>query len=68
MGFIEFLVLCFVVVGIAWLAVWALGYFWTGHPAIIDKVIWGIAIAIILVTLIRATGLLAHDPQIPKLR
>ena len=65
MGFLEFIILCFLVLAIAWMATWALGYFLPGHPAIVDKLIWGIAVAIILITLLQATGIMKHDPQIP---
>lgn len=67
MGFLEFLILCFVTLALAWVAVWALGQFLPGHPGIVDTLIWGIAILIILIALARATGILSHDPQIPKL-
>jgi len=65
MGFIEFLILCFVVLVAAALFVWAANYFAPGHPAIVDKLAWGVAILIILVVLLRATGILSHDVQIP---
>lgn len=66
MGFVEFLILCAITVAIAYAAVWLLGYFLPGHPAIVDKIIWGVAILIIVMQLLKATGLLSHDPQIPK--
>ena len=65
MGFFAFIVLCFVVCAIAWLGVWLISYFIPGVPAIVPKIIWGVAIFIILMTLLRATGLLTYDPKIP---
>jgi hypothetical protein len=65
MGIIEFLIIVVVVVFACWLAVYAIGYIAPGHPAIIDKIIWGVAILIILVLLLQATGILAHDVRIP---
>lgn len=67
MGFVEFLLLVFITLGIAYGAVWALGYFLPGHPAVVDTVIWGVAVLIIVMALLKATGVMSHDPQIPKL-
>ncbi len=67
MGLGEFILFCGIVVGIAWGGVWALGYFLPGHPGIVDKIIWGLAIIIIVAKALHATGLLSHDPQIPRL-
>ncbi len=66
MGFIAFLILCFVVLVAAAIFVWAAGYFAPGHPAIVDKLVWGVAIFIILVVLLQATGILSHDVKIPS--
>ncbi len=68
MGVIEFFILCVAVVLIAALAVWAIGYFAPTHPPVIDKIMWGIALLIILTALVQAIGLLHFDPQIPRLR
>lgn len=68
MGVVEFFVLVVVVVLLAALAVWAIGYFAPSHPPIMDKVIWGVAVLIVLFALVNATGLLGHDPRIPSLR
>lgn len=68
MGLIEFIVLCIITLVIAYGGIWLLGYLVPGHPAIIDKVIWILACAIILVALVRATGLMSYDPQIPRVR
>lgn len=67
MGFGEFIFLCIIVIAIAWIGVWILGQFVPGHPAIVDKIIWGVAVLIILVSLFRALGIMSHDPQIPKI-
>ncbi len=67
MGFFAFLILCFVVLVAAALFTWAAGYFAPGHPAIIDKLAWGVAVFIILVVLLRATGILSHDVAIPHI-
>jgi len=68
MGFIEFIVICIVVIALAWCGTWALDYFFAGHPAIVNKLIWGIAVVIILVILAQAIGLMSHDPKIPSLK
>lgn len=68
MGVIEFFILCVVTVVLGALTVWAIGYFTTSHPAVIDKIIWGVVILIIVVALVQAVGLLGIDPQIPRLR
>ncbi len=67
MGFIEFLILCFVVLVAAAIFVWAVGYFAPTHPPIVDKLAWGVAILIILVALLTATGILSHDIRIPHI-
>jgi len=67
MGFLEFIIFCAIVLGIAWLGTWALGYFMPGHPDLIDKIIWGLAIVIIIIKIVQVTGLLGHDPQIPHI-
>jgi hypothetical protein len=66
MGFLAFVIFCFVVMAIAWLAVWLLGYFLPGHPVIVDKIIWGLGIFIIILKLLQVTGILSHDPMIPR--
>jgi len=67
MGFIEFIVLCIIVLVIAWVGVLVLGKLVPGHPPIVDTLIWGVAILIIIVALLRAIGIMNHDPQIPRL-
>jgi len=66
MGFGAFVLFCLFVVLIAWLATWAIGYFAPSAPAIIQKIIWGVAVLIILVTLARAMNLIGHDVLIPR--
>jgi hypothetical protein len=68
MGFLEFVLLCVITLAIAAGAVWILGHFLPGHPAIVDLLIWGVAVLIIVMALLRATGLLHYDPQIPRVR
>ena len=68
MGLIEFAVLTVVVVVIAWLCVWAMGVMAPGHPVTIDRIVWGVAVLVVIVVLARALGLTAYDPQIPRLR
>jgi hypothetical protein len=65
MGIIEFFILCFVVVLFAGLLTWGLGQLVPDHPALIDRVIWFVAVVVILFALIQATGILGHDPRIP---
>jgi len=65
MGLFEFLLVVVLVVFVCWLAVYAIGYIAPGHPAIMDKVIWGVGILIILMLFLQATGILQHDVRIP---
>lgn len=67
MGMGSFIFLCIIVVAIAWIGVWALNEFLPGHPPIVDKLIWGVAVLIILFNLFSALGLLSYDPQIPRI-
>ena len=68
MGILEFFLICLIVVVLAAFTVWAIGSFAPGTPAIVVKLIWAVAVLIIIVTLLNATGILGHDPQIPRLR
>ena len=68
MGIIEFFVIVCVVVVMAWLCVMGMGVLAPGHPATIDKIIWAVAILVIVVVLAKALGLTSYDPQIPRLR
>ena len=67
MGFGAFIIICFVVVAIAAVGTWALRKFVSECPPIVHTIIWGVAIFIIIVTLLKATGIMSHDPQIPQL-
>ncbi len=67
MGIVEFFLLCVIVVLLAALAVWVMGYFAPAHPLLIDRLVWGVAIVIIIFALVQATGLLGHDPRIPHI-
>ena len=68
MGLIEFLVFAVVVAIVGWVAVFVLGKLAPGHPGIIDNIIWVVVVLVILLTLVRAMGLMAYDPQIPRVR
>lgn len=68
MGLIEFFVLVVVVVVLAALATWAISQFAPGTPGIVTRIVWGVAVVIIVVTLLRAIGLFGVDPQIPRIR
>jgi len=35
-----------------------------GVPAIVPRIIWAVAVLIIIVVLLRALGVFGHDPQI----
>ena len=67
MGFLAFGIFCLIVLAIAWIVTWCLGYFVPGYPGIVDKIVWAIAVVIIIIKLVQVTGLMGHDPQIPHL-
>ncbi len=64
MGLLEFGVFCILVVGIAYFLCWVAGKLAPGHPAIVDNLIWVLAVIIIVFQLAGALGL--HDVQIPR--
>jgi len=68
MGVIEFFIFAVVVVLLGWLAIYAMKTLAPGHPAQIDTIIWFVVVIVIVLMLIRAMGLLAYDPQIPRVR
>lgn len=68
MGIVEFFILVIVTVFAGAGTVWIIGYFAPTHPLLIDRIVWGVVIIIIVAALVIATGLLGHDPQIPRLR
>ena len=67
MGVIEFFVIVVVVVVMAGLAVLAMKHLSPEHPAYFDKLVWGVALLIIIAVLVSAIGLLKYDPRIPSL-
>jgi len=72
MGFLEFVIFLFVVLAIAAGVMWCIGRFIQNPPAWAGTVVWGVALFIIVVTLLRVTGvwdtILSHDPKIPSLK
>lgn len=67
MGIIEFFIIV-IVVCVCAAAVWLIQYAAPGTPGIVYKIIWGVAILLILVLLFNALGLARFDPQIPRVR
>jgi hypothetical protein len=67
MGWIEFLVLVVVVALLGSLAIWFVKLWAPEFAPIATKVILTIGIIIIVVMLLQATGILSHDPKIPRL-
>lgn len=65
MGFGEFLIICIIVVALAAVAVWIVKKM--EAPVYIVNLIWFVAAFILIVTLLRATGILGHDVMIPHL-
>jgi hypothetical protein len=65
-GLVAFLVFAIIVCVIAYAAVWLLGYLAPGHPGVIDRVIWVLAVVIIVWKLLAAMGVLGHDIMIPR--
>ena len=69
MGILDFFLLILICCVLAAGVVWALGYFLGDRvPAIVPKIVWGVAILIIVVALIQALGLMSWNPKIPSLR
>ncbi len=66
MGFVEFMIASFVVVVLAAIGSWAVKKV-PECPAIVPQLFWGVAIVIILLMLVSATGIMRRDPQIPHL-
>jgi hypothetical protein len=64
MGLLEFGIFAVLVLVIAYLIVWVAGKLAPGHPAILDNVIWVLAVLIIVWQLAAALGL--HDVAIPR--
>jgi|GEM_PF-5195975 hypothetical protein len=67
MTFGAFIILCIIVCALASLGSWLIRKFMPDRPPAVDYIIWGVALAIIIVTLFSATGLMRYDPKIPHL-
>jgi membrane protein DedA with SNARE-associated domain len=69
MGVVDFFVLILITCALAAGVIWVLGYLLGEKvPAIVPKIIWGVAILIIVVALIQALGLMGWNPKSPSLR
>ena len=68
MGLFQFLLIAVVVVVACAGAVWIMAQIAPSHPHIIDTLIWVLAVVILVLILVQATGLMSHDVAIPKLR
>ncbi len=68
MGLFQFLVIAVGVVLVCYAAIWIMGQLAPGHPAIIDTLIWVLAVVILVLILLQATGLVGHDVPIPRIR
>lgn len=67
MGLFEFLIFVLLVVGTTWFITWVMDYFFDSHPPIFNKIMWGVAIIIVLIKLFAVLGLTHYDPQIPHI-
>ncbi len=68
MGLFQFLLLAVIVVCVCAAAVWLMGQLAPNHPKIIDTLIWVLAVVILVLVLVQATGLMSHDIAIPHLK
>lgn len=71
MGMIELFTIIAAAVIIGVLFVWGLKTFTPDTakpPEYIYKIIWGVVVLVIFVTLLHAFGLLGVDPQVPRIR
>lgn len=67
MGVIQFVLLAGVIVLLAAIVIWAIGYFAPSPvPDIIPKLIWGLVIVALLFILLNATGIMGYDIPIPR--
>lgn len=66
MGLIEFLIFVLIVVVICGVGSMLISQI-PKCPAWVPQMIWWLGGAIILWTLLQATGILAHDPQLPHI-
>lgn len=67
MGLLEFFILVFVVVVLSAMLIYALKTFAPNHPAMIDNIVWFVAILVIVVTLLFAVLGHGHDVRIPHI-
>ncbi len=66
MGLFQFLLIAVVVVVVCAAAIWLMGQLAPSHPAIIDTLIWVLAVVILVLILAQATGIFSHDVAIPR--
>ncbi len=64
MGFLTLGLFIVLVVLIAYFLIWVLSQLAPGHPAIIDTLIWVLAVCLIVIQMAFALGL--HDVPIPR--
>jgi hypothetical protein len=67
MGLFEFLLIVILIVVLAALTVWVIGQIAPGTPALVLRIVWAVAVLVILFILAQATGILRYDPRIPHL-
>ncbi len=63
---IQLFILIVIAACLGALAVWVLGKLAPGHPAIIDNIIWVVAVLFIVIAVASAVGLV--DLPVPRLR
>ena len=68
MGFLEFLLTVFVICVLAGVFTWAITTFVPSAPGWIIQLVWGLAVVLILVLILQATGLMNYDPKIPRVK
>lgn len=69
MGFVELLIIVFIIVILTAGFVWAINYFAPSQvPTYVSRLLWGVAIFLILYVILSALGLTHFDITIPKLR
>lgn len=67
MPLITLLIYIVIVVLLVYAAIWVLGQLAPGHPAIIDRALWVLAVIIIVLIVLQALGLLGAGPMVPRL-
>jgi len=68
MGLFYFLGLVVLVVLVCAAALWIIGQLAPSHPPIIDTGVWVLAVVMLVLILVNAMGLFAHDVAIPRVR